>query len=591
MSTTILILSVDEAPLLRHSLPAATGQDDAEVVVIDNASTDDTAEVATEHGARMVRLGDRLSYAAAINRGIAASEGDAVLLLNADCFLEPGFLAAARPRLAEDGVGSVAPKLLRTGGPDPASRLDAIDAAGMVIDRRRKNTIVGHGRPSLCFETPGEAFGPDGAAALYRRETLEDCALGAEVLDEDLALWASDVDLAWRARILGWRCAYEPRAVAYHVRTYSPSTRGRLPKRDRRTQFRNRYLMMAKNDTAAGLARDLHRVGAYELLALGHVVLREPHLARGYWEAARLAPAARRRGRALRARARARTAARGAVRAGAGPMSLFATNGAAANGGPPVGERSPIFDLEIQTGPPAELLRRILSYAERGEHRRVSYVNAHVINESFDIPELRQSLRGADLVYCDGYGVRLAARLIGLPVPHRMTGADWIWAVAAMCEEAGHSIYLLGSDPGASAEAAAALERWYPRLDVRGYHHGYFDIESPHNERVVEHINEVKPDVLLVGMGTPQQELWAERYFDRIDASVVWTVGALFDYLSKRIPRAPHLLSDNGLEWVFRLAMEPRRLWRRYLIGNPVFLSRVIGEARRHRNARDAGQL
>ena len=253
---------------------------------------------------------------------------------------------------------------------------------------------------------------------------------------------------------------------------------------------------------------------------------------------------------------------------------------------------SSIFDVQVQTAPPAELLRRILDYAEGAERgpeprsgRRVSYVNAHVMNESFEIPALRRSLLDADLVYCDGYGVRLAARLIGLPVPHRMTGADWIWAVAALCEERGRSIYLLGSDPGASAEAAAALQRWYPRLDVRGAHHGYFDIDSPHNERVVEHINEVSPDLLLVGMGTPHQELWADRYCKQVDARVVWTVGALFDYLSKRIPRAPYLLSDNGLEWVFRLAMEPRRLWRRYLIGNPLFLSRVLAETRRHRLA------
>jgi N-acetylglucosaminyldiphosphoundecaprenol N-acetyl-beta-D-mannosaminyltransferase len=244
-------------------------------------------------------------------------------------------------------------------------------------------------------------------------------------------------------------------------------------------------------------------------------------------------------------------------------------------------ETTRIFDVPVQTAVPADLLREILGYAERGEHRRVSYVNAHVINQSFEIPELRRSLMAADLVYCDGYGVRLAARAIGLPVPHRMTGADWIWGVAALCEASSRSLYLLGSDPGASAEAAAVLKRWYPRLDVRGTHHGYFDLESDHNERVLEHIAERSPDVLLVGMGTPLQELWVDRHFDRLDARVVWTVGALFDYVSGRIPRAPHWLSDNGLEWIFRLAMEPGRMWRRYLLGNPAFLWRVWEERRR----------
>jgi len=293
--TTILLLSVDEAPTLAYSLPAAMVQADAEVVVVDNASTDTTVGVARQHGARLLRLPRRLSYAAAVNRAIAATEGPAVLLLNADCYLEPDFLARARPRLDEDRVGSVAPKLLRESGA-------ALDAAGMTVDRRRKNGLVGHGRAASAYPVPGEAFGADGAAALYRRSVLEACALGAEVLDEDLGLWASDADLAWRARLLGWRCAYEPGAVARHRRTYSPSTRALLAEEHRRLQFRNRYLMWVKNETRAGLGRDLAWIAAYELAAFGHVLLREPFLLGGYRDAWRALPGARRRRREVQAR-------------------------------------------------------------------------------------------------------------------------------------------------------------------------------------------------------------------------------------------------------------------------------------------------
>jgi len=239
-----------------------------------------------------------------------------------------------------------------------------------------------------------------------------------------------------------------------------------------------------------------------------------------------------------------------------------------------------LFGVTLETDPPAELLRRVLSLSEGGGRHRVSYVNAHVLNQSFSNPTLRRALQGSDLVYCDGYGVRLAAKLIGRPVPFRMTGADWIWGVASLCQASGRSIYLLGSDPGSSSDAAAALKRSYPRLEVLGTHHGYFEPGSPHSERVLEHISEHRPDILLVGMGTPQQELWVDRYFDRIEARVIWTVGALFDYLAGRTPRAPHWLSDNGLEWIFRLAVEPRRMWRRYLLGNPAFLYRVWQERR-----------
>jgi len=173
-----------------------------------------------------------------------------------------------------------------------------MDTAGMVVDRRRKNGLVGHGRPSLAFSTTSEAFGADGAVALYRRSALEDAAADGDVFDEDLVLrshgvpadWGSDADLAWRTRLLGWRCVYEPQAVAYHVRRYSPSKRAGIAEWQRMVQFRHRYLMILKNDPLESLLRDLPRVAAYEVMALGFALLRERHLLRGYVEAARLAP-------------------------------------------------------------------------------------------------------------------------------------------------------------------------------------------------------------------------------------------------------------------------------------------------------------
>ena len=521
---------------------------------------------------------ERLSYAAAINRGIAASE-------------RRRGAAAERRLLPRAGLprrraGAAGGRGRRLGRPEaPAHRRPRPRRAP------RRDRRGGHGhrpppqerarrpRPSRrsASTTRGEAFGADGAAALYRRETLDDCALGAEVLDEDLALWASDVDLAWRARMLGWRCAYEPRAVAYHVRTYSPSTRGRLPKRDRRIQFRNRYLMMAKNDTAAGLVRDLHRVG--RLRAARARLRSTARSATSAWllgrrppRPRRAAPRARRSGRACasgrpcrcrsrwsrrreRLRDERRRSQREPVRGRAQPDLRprdpdRPAGGAAAphpqlrraRRAPPRQLRERARDQRIvrrfRAAPVAprrrpRLLRRLRRAARRPPDRAAR--SAPHDGRGLDL--------GGGCHVRGGGPLDLPARLR----PGRLRGGRRRAASAGT--------------PGSTCAAtttATSTSR----------------VRTP--SACVEHIDREKPDMLLVGMGTPQQELWVERYFDRIDASVVWTVGALFDYLSKRIPRAPHLMSDNGLEWVFRLVMEPRRLWRRYLIGNPVFLSRVI---------------
>jgi GT2 family glycosyltransferase len=299
-----LIVCTDEADLLEHSLPAALAEGFRQALVLDNGSNKRTRELSAQHGAECLSVGQRLPYTEAMNLGLRELRTDAVALLQADTFVSPGYLEACLQALAAPGVGSVAPKLLRTAGPRDADRLALIDAAGMSLDRRRKNGLVGHGAPAAEYATPSECFGADGAAAMYRREALQDCSIGGQVFDEQMPGWACDADLAWRMRLLGWSSRYEPHAIVHHIRTYSPTTRARMSAVDRRTQFRNRYLMIAKNDSLRELGRDLGPLLFYELLAFGYALLREPELLRGYLEALQRLPAALRWRRQIQARRR-----------------------------------------------------------------------------------------------------------------------------------------------------------------------------------------------------------------------------------------------------------------------------------------------
>jgi GT2 family glycosyltransferase len=300
-----LIVSTGEAALLEHSLAAAVAEGFDEGLVVDNASTDATPAVADRHGVPRLGLPERVPYTEAMNAGFRRMHAEAVALLQADTFVTAGYREACVRALADPRVGCVAPKLLRCTGPQPADRLPVIDAAAMTFDRRRKNRLVGHGRPAHEYSTAGEVFGADGAAAVYRRQTLQECAVDGEVFDQNMPGWGCDADLAWRAQLLGWRSRYEPAAVVHHIRTYSPSTRSQVSPADRRTQFRNRLLMIAKNDSARDLRRDALPLVLYEVAALGYALLREHELLGGYREAADRLRGARRQRPVIQRRRRA----------------------------------------------------------------------------------------------------------------------------------------------------------------------------------------------------------------------------------------------------------------------------------------------
>lgn len=220
-----------------------------------------------------------------------------------------------------------------------------------------------------------------------------------------------------------------------------------------------------------------------------------------------------------------------------------------------------------------QLLDRITAYVTEDHPRQVAYVNTHCLNIAHRNAAYRAFLGRADLVYCDGMGVIWAARLLGGYLPARLTGADWIEPLAARCAADGIRLFFLGSKPGIAGRAAERLRQRFPTLQVVGTHHGHFaDDATP---AVIAQINQAAPDILLVGMGTPRQELWMDRHRAELHVPVTWAVGALLDFVAGKEPRAPAWMADHGLEWLFRLLVNPRRMWRRYLLGNPAFLIRV----------------
>lgn len=235
-----------------------------------------------------------------------------------------------------------------------------------------------------------------------------------------------------------------------------------------------------------------------------------------------------------------------------------------------------VLGVPVHTVTLDELLERVAAVIRCEGRAQVMYANVHTLNVAFADEGLRRILCGADLVYCDGAGVRWGARLLGHELPARMTGADWIHELSEACQGWGYWLYFLGGEPGVARLAGEKLCRLYPRLRIAGTHHGYFHARGKENEAVVAEINTVGPQILFVGLGTPLQERWIARNFDRLQVPVVWAVGALMDFVSGRVPRAPGWMTDSGLEWLGRLMVEPGRLWKRYVIGNPLFVWRVL---------------
>jgi N-acetylglucosaminyldiphosphoundecaprenol N-acetyl-beta-D-mannosaminyltransferase len=204
---------------------------------------------------------------------------------------------------------------------------------------------------------------------------------------------------------------------------------------------------------------------------------------------------------------------------------------------------------------------------------------AHILNESA-------------LSIADGMSIVIASRLLSTPLNERVAGVDLVEELCKLCAFEGLSVYFVGGRSGAASQTAEILVRRYPGLIVAGIDCPPYGFENSRNEneKVLQRIRTAAPDLLFVALGTPKQEYWTADNLSELKVGVAIPVGAAFEMIAGLVPRAPRLLQSIGMEWLFRLVLEPRRLWRRYLLGNPRFiklLARQFVDGRRRIPASD----
>jgi N-acetylglucosaminyldiphosphoundecaprenol N-acetyl-beta-D-mannosaminyltransferase len=220
------------------------------------------------------------------------------------------------------------------------------------------------------------------------------------------------------------------------------------------------------------------------------------------------------------------------------------------------------------------------------ERRRPAYmtvVNASKVAAAGRDEELRRIIENADLITADGMSVVWASRLIGKPLKERVTGVDLFQAFAERAAAHGWPIFLLGAREASVKGAVETLASRHPSLRIAGYRNGYFDpAESP---AIAESIRRSGAAILFVAMGSPGQERWIAEHLGSTGVRFALGVGGSFDHVSGLAARAPRWMQRAGLEWLYRLMREPRRLWRRYLVGNTVFVWRVLRQIMRGEGA------
>ncbi|MFN0104624.1 MAG: glycosyltransferase family 2 protein [Bryobacteraceae bacterium] len=290
---SVTLVTYNSGRFIKKCLESVLAQkySDLELIVIDNASTDGTIDILEQFEARclIVYNDENVGFAAAQNQAINMSRGEWVLTLNPDVLLMPGFIQ----QLVEAGqihprIGAVCGKLLTIKSTFEMPAKPVIDSTGMYFTPMLRHLDRGSQLPDGGEYSNFEyVFGATAAAALYRREMIEDVALNGEFFDNDFFVYREDADVAWRHQLLGWRCLYTPYARAYHVRNVLPGNRRALPAEINMHSVKNRFLMRIKNMTWDLYRRNWLAITVRDVVVIGACILHEHSSLKAFWKVAR----------------------------------------------------------------------------------------------------------------------------------------------------------------------------------------------------------------------------------------------------------------------------------------------------------------
>jgi N-acetylglucosaminyldiphosphoundecaprenol N-acetyl-beta-D-mannosaminyltransferase len=231
-----------------------------------------------------------------------------------------------------------------------------------------------------------------------------------------------------------------------------------------------------------------------------------------------------------------------------------------------------------------EALDVVEQLVRAGEGGAVFTPNVDHIMIAHEDERMRAAYARVDLSLADGVPVLWAGRMLGSPLPEKVSGSDFTPSVLARAAQRGWRVYFLGGPPGVAEIARDRLLERLPNLQVVGIDAPRFDPREPREKQaeIRDRVRAAKPDIVLVAFGAPKQEIWIDWMRDDLRPAVLFGIGASLDFIAGRIPRAPQWMSRAGLEWVYRLSREPRRLWRRYIVRDTQFLG-VLARALRDR--------